>query len=137
MLFSKITANHEKYQKRDTKVSSRTVEAILREGINLAKFQPIPLFPVKGGQWCVAGDGHSHLRRDTETGHRRRPGNRDTGWIRRRSSIGSRSDRDDRRCDQCGNGKRRVFPTSDECGGGFPHSELGDRRTWRASDRSN
>src|SRR4051812_39655150 len=61
MLFSKITANHEKYQKRDTKVSGRTVDAILREGINLAKFQPIPLFPVRGGQWCVAGDGHSRF----------------------------------------------------------------------------
>ena len=31
MLLSKVTTNHEKYQKRDTKVSGKTVEGILRE----------------------------------------------------------------------------------------------------------
>lgn len=61
MLLNQIIANHDKYQKRDTKVSSKTVEAILKEGINLAKFQPIPLFPIGRGSWCVAGDGHSRF----------------------------------------------------------------------------
>jgi ParB-like chromosome segregation protein Spo0J len=58
MLLSLIFANHEKYQKRDTKVSPKTVAAIVKEGIILSKFAPIPIFAV-GKKWCVAGDGHS------------------------------------------------------------------------------
>ena len=58
MLLREIFVNSEKFQKRDTPFSARTVEAIVTEGINLAKFDPLPLFRV-GKQWCVGGDGHS------------------------------------------------------------------------------
>lgn len=42
-----------------------TVEAIVAEGINLAKYDPIPVLSrcpfTQGGGWLVAGDGHSRF----------------------------------------------------------------------------
>jgi hypothetical protein len=59
MLLSKITVDPARFQFRDHPYSEKTVNAIVSEGINLAKFDPIPVLPLAGGKACVAGDGHS------------------------------------------------------------------------------
>jgi len=48
------------YQRRKTPFAEQTVEAIVAEGYDGAKFDPIPVARI-GGQWGVAGDGHSRL----------------------------------------------------------------------------
>lgn len=71
MLLSRITVNPSRFQLRDTPFSEKTVIAIVAEGIDPAKFDPIPLIDtehegqtMKGRivrRYCVAGDGHSRL----------------------------------------------------------------------------
>jgi hypothetical protein len=75
MLLPLITTDSGRYQFRDQPFSARTVEAIVAEGIDLAKFDPIPVvhapaptfefgpgFTVPGVEsYIVAGDGHSRF----------------------------------------------------------------------------
>jgi hypothetical protein len=60
MRLESIHTNADKYQFRESAFSERTVEAIVSEGIDPAKFDPIPIVK-DGGRWVVAGDGHSRL----------------------------------------------------------------------------
>jgi hypothetical protein len=59
MLLSRIRTCPQKFQKRDTPYSVATVEAIVKEGIKLAKFDPLPLVDQNDGTFVVGGDGHS------------------------------------------------------------------------------
>jgi hypothetical protein len=75
MRFARITVDPASFQKRDNPYSIATVEAIVAEGIVLAKFDPLPLIaPPKGAYdaiYVVGGDGHSRyeaLRRLAEAG---------------------------------------------------------------------
>jgi ParB-like chromosome segregation protein Spo0J len=58
MLLSKITTRPELYQNRAAAFSESTVAGIVAEGLDLAKFDPIPVLARSG---CVGGDGHSRL----------------------------------------------------------------------------
>lgn len=60
MLLSQIKTNASVYQFRETPFSPRTVDAIVAEGINLSKFDPIPVIR-SGKTGTVAGDGHSRF----------------------------------------------------------------------------
>ncbi len=61
MLLSKIQADPKRFQFRSGDFSAKTVDAIVREGIKLAKFDPIPIITLPGGKVCIGGDGHSRL----------------------------------------------------------------------------
>lgn len=62
MLLSLIYVDPDTYQKRDEPYSVKTVEAIVKEGIKLSKFDALPLLPADpDGRHCVAGDGHSRF----------------------------------------------------------------------------
>lgn len=61
MFLSRITTDAARFQKRSKPWSENTVESIVREGIDLAKFDPIPLLDMGDGSYCVAGDGHSRF----------------------------------------------------------------------------
>lgn len=60
MLLSKIIARPDRFQFRETPFSEKTVAAIVSEGIDLAKFDALPLIKA-GRSYCVGGDGHSRL----------------------------------------------------------------------------
>lgn len=79
MLLSRIQVDPQCYQRRDTPYSTKTVEAMVSEGIILAKFDPLPLIR-RRGRHVVGGDGHSRyeaIRRLAEKG--RLP----AGWKRK------------------------------------------------------
>jgi hypothetical protein len=59
MLMSKMCAEAGRFQFRDQPFSDRTVHAIVAEGIDLAKFDAIPVLAGEDGRYIVAGDGHS------------------------------------------------------------------------------
>jgi ParB-like chromosome segregation protein Spo0J len=59
MLLGQITVDPSRFQFRDTAYSQRTVSAIVGEGINLAKFDAIPVIRAGRNRFIVAGDGHS------------------------------------------------------------------------------
>lgn len=57
-----IIVEPERFQFRAEPFSERTVEAIVDEGIDTARFDPIPVIPAGDGErWVVAGDGHSRF----------------------------------------------------------------------------
>ena len=58
MLLSKINVDAKRYQFRFAPYSLKTVEGICAEGVDPAKFDPIPLIR-RGGRYVVGGDGHS------------------------------------------------------------------------------
>jgi ParB-like chromosome segregation protein Spo0J len=58
MLLSRIKTDPQRFQFRDAPFSEQTVQGIIAEGINLAKFDPIPVLLVSQ-TYIVAGDGHS------------------------------------------------------------------------------
>jgi hypothetical protein len=60
VLLSKITADPARFQFRDGPFSARTVAAIVAEGVDVAKFDPLPLLK-EGRGYVVAGDGHSRF----------------------------------------------------------------------------
>lgn len=60
MNLSKIRTDPDHYQFRDTPFAETTVNAIVEEGIDPARFDPIPVIMSKGFG-TVAGDGHSRL----------------------------------------------------------------------------
>lgn len=60
MLLEKIGTNVARYQLRGDPFSAKTVEGIVAEGIDLAKFDAIPIVK-EAGRWVVGGDGHSRL----------------------------------------------------------------------------
>jgi ParB-like chromosome segregation protein Spo0J len=59
MLLSQLITDPNRFQFRETPFSERTVAAIVAEGIDLAKFDAIPILPAAENEYCVAGDGHS------------------------------------------------------------------------------
>ena len=59
-LLSKIKTDTKRFQFRDTPFSERTVKAIVADGLDLARFDPIPIIQ-RNGHAIVAGDGHSRL----------------------------------------------------------------------------
>jgi len=61
MLLSKLNVDPAQFQFRDHAYSEKTVGAIVAEGINLSKFDPIPVLAMGKGKACVAGDGHSRF----------------------------------------------------------------------------
>ena len=71
MLLSQITVDPKRFQLRDKPFSENTVNGILREGLDVARFDPLPLLPTaEGVLYVVAGDGHSRyeaIRRLAET----------------------------------------------------------------------
>lgn len=71
MLLHLIHADPSRFQFRDRPWSESTVAAIVAEGIDLAKFDPIPVVRSGPVRFVVAGDGHSRfeaIRRLAETG---------------------------------------------------------------------
>ena len=60
MLLERISVNSSQFQYRETAFSESTVAGIVAEGIDLAKFDVIPVM-MDGAQGIVAGDGHSRL----------------------------------------------------------------------------
>jgi len=61
MNLNRIIAKPELYQFRDLPYSEKTVGAIVAEGINPAKFDPLPIVQLDAGLWCIGGDGHSRF----------------------------------------------------------------------------
>lgn len=59
-LLSKLKTDAKRFQFRDTPYSERTVKAIVNDGLDLARFDPIPIIE-RNGHAIVAGDGHSRL----------------------------------------------------------------------------
>lgn len=82
MKLEDIRTDAAKYQFRQGAFSERTVESILAEGIDPAKFDPIPVIrDGRGG--VVAGDGHSRLeacRRLAEQGRLPEEWRRNGSW---------------------------------------------------------
>jgi len=60
MRLSQLRADPARFQRRDTPWSAQTVSAIVREGVDLAKFDPLPVLPAGDG-YVIAGDGHSRF----------------------------------------------------------------------------
>ena len=60
MLLMRIVAEPARFQKRDTLYSEKTVGSIVKEGVRLSKFDPLPLLP-DGDRFIVGGDGHSRF----------------------------------------------------------------------------
>jgi len=54
----RIKADPAQFQRRRKPWAERTVGAIVREGFDPDKFDPLPVF-LREGQWIVGGDGHS------------------------------------------------------------------------------
>lgn len=61
MLLSKIKAEPGRFQFREGEYSEETVCGIIAEGMDVSKFDPIPVIGGDGGKFIVAGDGHSRL----------------------------------------------------------------------------
>jgi hypothetical protein len=61
MLLSRLIVDPSRFQFRESAFSETTVAGICAEGINLAKFDPLPILPAAGDRYCVAGDGHSRF----------------------------------------------------------------------------
>jgi hypothetical protein len=60
MLLSRITTDHSRFQFRSKPYSETTVAGIVTEGIDLAKFDAIPIL-MRDGAAVVGGDGHSRF----------------------------------------------------------------------------
>lgn len=60
LALNEIAVRPDDYQRRKAPYAEQTVEAILAEGYDGAKFDPIPVARIDG-RWVVAGDGHSRL----------------------------------------------------------------------------
>jgi len=61
MLLSRITVDPERFQFRAKPWSATTVEAILAEGLDVSKFDPVAVI-IAGDVCTVAGDGHSRIQ---------------------------------------------------------------------------
>jgi hypothetical protein len=81
MLLSKLTTDEKRWQLRDGKYSEKTVAGIVADGIDLARFDTIPVVRLGRDRGIVGGDGHSRLE-----GIRRlaKVGRLPAAWKRRR-----------------------------------------------------